>query len=288
MKRSNSTSPSSYGREVTLRIRRKEADVLAEHMRQDIQNEQMAFGLGVHQRTAAGTVFMLNELVLPDPSDLAHQSAGRVCPTREFQSYVYFLASLTGQDIVEFHTHPGSDDPLFSFIDQQHAYDRDVAHLCHKCAEGDWDGEELRQVRSVVNVGIPEVASLMDGGVVPIDVAAKIASLSVAEQSEVIASVKRILHDAAGRADGNRGERVELPLDLLEGIEAYLIRIATEWMDCFKGLPGASSISDDHPLESLGTMWQAHATAAEWLRSELNRRKSHGNDTQQEDPTDDA
>lgn len=122
MKRADTNALSSYGREVTFRIRRKEADFLAKHMRQDCHNEQMAFGLGIHQRTALGTVFMLNEVVLPGTSDLSYQSAGSVCTTREFLSYVYFRAIQTGQDIIEFHTHPGLHTPCFSSIDEHHAY----------------------------------------------------------------------------------------------------------------------------------------------------------------------
>ena len=122
MKRSDSNAISSYGSEVTLRIRQQEYDQLSKHMRKDTHNEQMAFGLGMHERTAHGTVFMPNELILPDSSDLGHQSAGGIAPTHEFQSYVYFRASQTGQDIIEFHTHPGSHKPSFSSIDEHYAY----------------------------------------------------------------------------------------------------------------------------------------------------------------------
>ena len=91
-------------------------------MRQDSRFEQMAFGLGCHKDTALGTVFLLNELILPSASDLAHQSAGGVTPTHELLSYVYFRAYQTRQVIIEFHTHPGGGDPRFSGIDETYAY----------------------------------------------------------------------------------------------------------------------------------------------------------------------
>ncbi|NOY42833.1 MAG: hypothetical protein GXP26_13485 [Planctomycetes bacterium] len=122
MKRATYDTPVGFGPERVLRFRQREAEVLFTHMRQDDRNEQMAFGLGCHQQTARGTVFQVRELLLPSASDLAHQSAGGVTPTREFLSYVYFRALQTKQDILEFHTHPGSGVPCFSGIDETYAY----------------------------------------------------------------------------------------------------------------------------------------------------------------------
>lgn len=122
MKRATNDTPVGFGRERILRFRQREAKALFTHMRRDARHEQMAFGLGCHQQTARGTVFQVRELLLPDASDLAHQSAGGVTPTREFLSYVYFRALQTKQDILEFHTHPGSGAPCFSGIDETYAY----------------------------------------------------------------------------------------------------------------------------------------------------------------------
>ncbi len=122
MKRRKANTPSALGREVTLRIRQKEADFLTAHMRRDSNHEQMAFALGVHERAANETIFLLNEVILPGREDLSEQSAGGVCPTHDFQSYVYFRSEQTGQDIIEFHTHPGSHTPRFSSIDEHHGH----------------------------------------------------------------------------------------------------------------------------------------------------------------------
>ncbi|TWU21312.1 HesA/MoeB/ThiF family protein [Bythopirellula polymerisocia] len=122
MKRALHNTPVGFGPERVLRIRQHEAEELFAHMRQDERKEQMAFGLGYHQQTAQGTIFQVNDIILPDESDLAHQSAGGVTPTREFLSYVYFQAFQTKQDIIEFHTHPGACVPHFSGIDETYAY----------------------------------------------------------------------------------------------------------------------------------------------------------------------
>ncbi|MCZ6652356.1 MAG: ThiF family adenylyltransferase [Planctomycetota bacterium] len=82
----------------------------------------MAFGLAYQATTGEGTLFLVNELILPDKADLSEQSAGGVCPTRQFQSYVYFRAQQTGTSIVEFHTHPGAGVPRFSGIDEAYAH----------------------------------------------------------------------------------------------------------------------------------------------------------------------
>ncbi|TWU20726.1 HesA/MoeB/ThiF family protein [Bythopirellula polymerisocia] len=128
MKRADNHVRTGFGHKRTLRMRRREADALCAHMRQDTRYEQMAFGLGCHIRTSQGTVFMMNELLLPGASDLAHQSAGGVTPTRELLAYLYFRASITRQDIMEFHSHPGGGVPRFSGIDESHAY-RDAKYL---------------------------------------------------------------------------------------------------------------------------------------------------------------
>lgn len=72
------------------------------------EGEQLTFGLGVRERTATGTVFMLNELILLDSSNLSRQFAYRISPTPEFQNHLYFRANSTKQEILEFPTHPDS------------------------------------------------------------------------------------------------------------------------------------------------------------------------------------
>lgn len=121
MKRLTHSGPSSFGREVTVRFGSREAEALFAHMRQDSRREQMAFGLASRSKTAQGTLLIVNQLLLPDKSDLSQQTAGGVCPTSQFQSYVYFGSLQRGEAIVEFHTHPGGCTPRFSGIDDTHA-----------------------------------------------------------------------------------------------------------------------------------------------------------------------
>jgi molybdopterin/thiamine biosynthesis adenylyltransferase len=122
MKRIAGNEPSSLGHEATIRMTRVAAEALYAHMRQDDCKEQMAFGLASQAKTAEGTLFLVNELVLPDNSDLAEQSIVGICPTKECQNYVYFRAQQTGKSIVEFHTHPGGGVPHFSGVDETHGY----------------------------------------------------------------------------------------------------------------------------------------------------------------------
>ncbi len=108
-------------RETVLRMSRTIASTLAAHMRQDSHNEQMAFGLAKQVDTVDGTEFLLDELLLPGPEDLASQSAGGICPTRSCQGVVYLLAQQARKSIVEFHTHPGPGRPHFSSTDAHFA-----------------------------------------------------------------------------------------------------------------------------------------------------------------------
>ena len=113
--------PASAGKR-TLRMTASTAAVLLDHMRKDQHIEQMAFALARHAKTAQGTLFLIQEVILPDEEDLEEQSPGAVCPTTAFQSYVYQSAHQSGTTIVEFHTHPGSAAPHFSGIDEHFAH----------------------------------------------------------------------------------------------------------------------------------------------------------------------
>lgn len=122
MRRIAKNEPSGFGHEVTVRMTRLTADTLNAHMRQNSGLEQMAFGLATHSKTADGMLYQVNELVFPEKSDLTEQSVAGVCPTKEFQSFVYLLAYQSGKSIVEFHTHPGGGTPHFSGIDEAHGH----------------------------------------------------------------------------------------------------------------------------------------------------------------------
>jgi molybdopterin/thiamine biosynthesis adenylyltransferase len=100
-------------------------------MRQDPNNEQMAFGLASTARTAEGVLLPVTELLLPDRHDLSEQTAVSVSPTLNFQSFVYFRAYQTSKVIVEFHSHPGAGTPRFSGIDDAHA-PRNARYIARK------------------------------------------------------------------------------------------------------------------------------------------------------------
>ena len=94
----------------------------------------MAFALGNPVTTAEGIIFLVRELILPDPSDLAEQSVAGICPTRDFHSYLYLAAQRSHSTIIEFHTHPGAGAPTFSGTDGFHAL-RNAQYIADKFPE---------------------------------------------------------------------------------------------------------------------------------------------------------
>jgi molybdopterin/thiamine biosynthesis adenylyltransferase len=91
----------------------------------------MAFAFGRHVTTCDGTIFLVHELILPDSTDLATQSTCGVSPSSPFLQKVYEHAYRTRQSIVEFHTHPGTERPHFSGIDEHHGY-RNAGYIAEK------------------------------------------------------------------------------------------------------------------------------------------------------------
>jgi molybdopterin-synthase adenylyltransferase len=120
MNRLRPGQPSSFGLEVTMRIMWKNFEPLRKHMASDPSCEQMGFALADPIRTAGGTIFLLDELILPDSQDLDEQSVAGVSPSDHFQRTVYRLAKKTGKSMIEFHTHPGGSAPHFSSTDEHH------------------------------------------------------------------------------------------------------------------------------------------------------------------------
>ncbi len=57
---------------------------------------------------------------VPDPKELRNQSSVSIEPAREFQTTVYCVAHQTGMDIGDEHTHPFTEMPHFSGIDDHH------------------------------------------------------------------------------------------------------------------------------------------------------------------------
>ena len=119
MKRLKSTSSSALGPEARLRMPPATFKALAQHLRQDPRLEQLAFGLCREAQTADGTVYLLRQLLIPEPRDLATQGVAAVAPKKEFLSLVYLLAEQTGSSILHIHTHPHQHIPTLSPIDQR-------------------------------------------------------------------------------------------------------------------------------------------------------------------------
>ncbi len=134
MKRLQNHEISSFGQEVTLRMTNTVAEGLFSHMRSDRSREQMAFALGKPAKTAAGTVFLVNDVILPDPEDLRDQTVAGVSPTDHLLKHVYWAALRSQSTIVEFHTHPGPGVPQFSSVDETHAHPN-AEYIVHKFPE---------------------------------------------------------------------------------------------------------------------------------------------------------
>ena len=118
----------------TLRMTRAVGEALFKHMRRDPHQEQMAFATARQAKTADGTLFILDEVILPDPPDLGEQSEVGVSPTPAYQRYVYQCAFRSRTSIVDFHTHPGAGVPVLSDIDELHAL-RNAQYITAKFPE---------------------------------------------------------------------------------------------------------------------------------------------------------
>jgi molybdopterin/thiamine biosynthesis adenylyltransferase len=121
MKRTSEITSSAMGRSVNIRMPRQIFNTLADHLRQDPHIEQFAFILARPARTADGTILIVQDLLLPDDTDLQRQSAGDVLPTRQFEALAYYLAEERRCNLISTHTHVHPGRPHFSGIDESHA-----------------------------------------------------------------------------------------------------------------------------------------------------------------------
>lgn len=96
-------------------------DVLRAHLTSDPDREQFAFLLARPIETADGRLLLVQDVFLPERSDLAEQGALRVAPTRDFQAAVYVVAAQNGLAILDVHTHVADGVPAFSRTDWDEA-----------------------------------------------------------------------------------------------------------------------------------------------------------------------
>lgn len=93
-------------------------NVLAEHVRADPAREQFAFVLALPVVTDDGVLLLVQQVLLPEPDDLAVQTAACVEPGPDFQATAYLLAAQRGLVILDVHTHVTDAPPRLSSVDR--------------------------------------------------------------------------------------------------------------------------------------------------------------------------
>lgn len=93
-------------------------------------DEQFALALAGRAEGVDSIVYLLREVLRPEPGDLAFQGPGGVGPTRSYQTAAYTLAEALGMDVVDIHTHPHQNEMVrFSAIDNEEG-GRNAAFVC--------------------------------------------------------------------------------------------------------------------------------------------------------------
>lgn len=107
-------------RKNTIRYRRAAFDQLRALFEEAGDLESQSFTLFSRASGPGFRVFIGNKHILPGPDDLEEQSGGSVQPTKTLQAVAYGLAFETGLSAGDEHTHPFSESPHFSSIDDSH------------------------------------------------------------------------------------------------------------------------------------------------------------------------
>ena len=131
MKTIKQIQSSALGQKINVRFTRSVFDTLQKTFLEDQKNEQFAFGLFRQAKTADGTSLLVQDIFFPDDNDLSMQRRAGVAPTHDFQSLVYMIAQQRKLGILDIHTHPFSDVPRFSCIDESEAT-KNAKFICDK------------------------------------------------------------------------------------------------------------------------------------------------------------
>ncbi|MCG2658881.1 MAG: ThiF family adenylyltransferase [Kiritimatiellae bacterium] len=106
---------------VHIRMVSEDFEALRSHLCTDRSIEQFCFALGSSFTRRRSTTILINDLIMPEPHELAVQSAGMVSPKRAYQNYVYAEAYRRGLSVIDIHTHTHCGKPGFSGIDTHEA-----------------------------------------------------------------------------------------------------------------------------------------------------------------------
>jgi len=103
-----------------VRFTRSDFDVLKKHFQVSGHNESQAFTLFSHALGRDCDILIGTKLIVPDPDELKNQSSISIEPSKKFQAIAYGSAYDTGLSVGDEHTHPFTEEPQFSAIDDYH------------------------------------------------------------------------------------------------------------------------------------------------------------------------
>ena len=103
---------------VVVRFAGSMFNVLAEHVRADPAREQFAFVLALPIVTDDCALLLVQQVLLPEPGDLAVCTAACVEPRPDFQATAYLLAAQRGLVVLDVHTHVTDAPPRLSRVDR--------------------------------------------------------------------------------------------------------------------------------------------------------------------------
>lgn len=103
-----------------IRVLRGDFEAKRRHFAAAGDNESQTFTLFTRAAGPNCRIHIGKMHFVPDPEELRNQSSVSIEPTHKFQAMVYGLAHQTGLDVGDEHTHPFTEVPRFSGIDDHH------------------------------------------------------------------------------------------------------------------------------------------------------------------------
>jgi molybdopterin/thiamine biosynthesis adenylyltransferase len=107
-------------RKNVIRFCQGDFGVIAEHFQAAGKKESQVFALCSRATSRRCNIYICNRLIIPDANELRNQTSASVEPSKRLQAIVYGLAYETGSSIGDLHSHPFTDSPHFSSIDDHH------------------------------------------------------------------------------------------------------------------------------------------------------------------------
>jgi len=103
-----------------IRFSTQDFNVITKTLSHAGEDESFIFGLFSATKCKAGTIYICNQIIVPDKKQLQGQSRISVEPSRQYQAITYGLAYELGRTIIDIHTHPFTRNARFSSIDDHY------------------------------------------------------------------------------------------------------------------------------------------------------------------------